>query len=141
MRVLRHSDPDFAAHLAALQAPSSLFDPQIEARAQAIIEAVRERGDEALLELTERFDGARIAAEQIPVTAAELMDASLRADESLRAAVKEAHRNIATFAKRSSVGDGRCGIRTGLRSARNLTRSTGSGFTFPAAPPHSFRRP
>ncbi len=101
MRTVRHSDPDFAAQLAALQAPSSLFDPQIEARTQAIIQAVRERGDAALLEFTERFDGAKVTAEQLPVTAAELMEASLRADEPLRTAVKEAHRNIAAFARRS----------------------------------------
>jgi histidinol dehydrogenase len=39
--------------------------------------------------------------EQLPVTAAELMNSSLRADASLRAAVKDAHRNIANFARRS----------------------------------------
>lgn len=101
MRIVRHTDSDFAAQLAAMLAPSSLFDPQIEARTQAILQAIRERGDDALREFTERFDGAVLSAEQIPVTAAELMDASLRADESLRAAVREAHRNIAAFARRS----------------------------------------
>lgn len=101
MRIVRHTDPDYAAQMDTMLAPSSLFDPQIESRTQAIIQAIRERGDSALLEFTERFDGAALSAEQIPVTAAELLDASLRADESLRAAVKEAHRSIATFARRS----------------------------------------
>jgi histidinol dehydrogenase len=53
------------------------------------------------LELTERFDGAKLTAEQLPVTQAEIMTASLKADESLRKAVAEAEKNIASFAKKS----------------------------------------
>ena len=59
------------------------------------------RGDAALLELTERFDGAKLAADQLAVTQAELVTASLKADESLRAAVAEAEKNIAAFARKS----------------------------------------
>ena len=59
------------------------------------------RGDDALLELTERFDGAKLAAGRLAVTQAELFNASLAADESLRAAVAEAENNIANFAKKS----------------------------------------
>jgi histidinol dehydrogenase len=101
MRSLRHSDPDFTAQLARVAAASSLFDPVIEERTRGILEDVRGRGDAALVDLTERFDGARVAPEQFAITAAELMEASLLADESLRSAVSEAHRNIAAFAKRS----------------------------------------
>ncbi len=101
MRIIRHSDSDFSRQLAALAGDSSLFDPVIEERTRAILQAVRERGNSALVELTERFDGAKLTAEQLPVTSAELLNASLQADESLRSAVKEAHRNIAAFAKRS----------------------------------------
>jgi histidinol dehydrogenase len=101
MRIIRHSDSDFSPQLAALAADSSLFDPVIEERTRAILKAVREGGDAALIELTGRFDGAKLTAEQLPVTSAELLNASLQADVSLRSAVKEAHRNIAAFAKRS----------------------------------------
>ena len=101
MRVIRHTDVDFTRHLAAVTAPSSLFDPVIEQRTRAILDAVQARGDAAVLELTERFDGARLTAEQLVVTPAELMTASLKADESLRTAVAEAEANIANFAKKS----------------------------------------
>lgn len=101
MRIIRHSDSDFSQQLAALAADSSLFDSVIENRTRAILQSVRERGDAALVELTERFDGAKLTVEQLPVTSAELLNASLQADDSLRTAVKEAHRNIAAFAKRS----------------------------------------
>ena len=101
MNILRHSDPGFAQRLAELATRSSLFDPQIEQRARAILDDVHSRGDDALLALTERFDGARLRADQLAVTQAELMSAALRADEPLRHAVAEADGNIAAFAKRS----------------------------------------
>ena len=59
------------------------------------------RGDEAVLEFTAKFDGAQLTADQLAVTQAELFNASLTADESLRAAVVEAEANIASFAKKS----------------------------------------
>lgn len=101
MRVIRHTDANFTKRLTEVTAPSSLFDPVIEQRTRSILDAVQARGDAALLELTERFDGAKLNAEQLLVTQAELMAASLKADETLRAAVAEAEKNIAKFAKRS----------------------------------------
>ncbi|MBP8016013.1 MAG: histidinol dehydrogenase, partial [Verrucomicrobia bacterium] len=101
MKVIRHTDASFRRRLRALAAASSLFDPAIEQRTRAILDDVRARGDAALLELTERFDGARLRADQLPVTRAELMAAALKADAALRAAVAEADKNIAAFARRS----------------------------------------
>ncbi|MFM7102732.1 MAG: histidinol dehydrogenase [Verrucomicrobiota bacterium] len=101
MNVTRHTDADFAARLDRAAGVSSLFDPVIEERTRAILEAVWTRGDDALVELTERFDGAKLTPGQLALTTAELLGASLTADASLRAAVQEAHRNIARFARRS----------------------------------------
>lgn len=101
MKIVRCSDSDFAEQLRELTMSSSLFDPVIEQRTREIIDAVRLRGDAALSELTERFDGAKLAPEQFAVTHAELMSASLKADETLRKAIAESQRNIAAFAKKS----------------------------------------
>ncbi len=105
MRIIRHTDADFAARLREVIAPSSLFDSGIERRTRAILDDVRERGDAALLELTKRFDGATLAADQLGVTTAELVSASVTADESLRHAVAEAGKNIANFARKSRRKD------------------------------------
>ncbi len=101
MHIVRHADADYAAQIDRAAAASSLFDPAIEQRTRAILEAVRERGDAALTEFTERFDGAKLRPEQFAVTTADQMQASLVADEPLRAAIAEAHKNIAVFAKKS----------------------------------------
>ena len=105
MRVIRYTDADFAAQLREVTAPSSLFDPVIEQRTRAILDEVRAHGDNAVLELTRRFDGAKLTTEQLAVTTEELLAASLKADEFLRAAVAEAEANIASFARKSRRQD------------------------------------
>ncbi len=101
MKIARHTDTNFAAQLHAAAAASSLFDAEIEGRTRAILHDVCARGDDAVLEFTEKFDGAKLTAEQLAVTQAELLAASLKADEALRAAVAEAERNVAGFARKS----------------------------------------
>jgi histidinol dehydrogenase len=105
MNVISHREADFAAQLRRLLAPSSLFDPAIEEQTRDILEAVRTRGDEALVELTDRFQGARLTPDQFAVSQAEFMAASLQADASLRAAIAETSRNVEAFAKRSRRKD------------------------------------
>lgn len=101
MNVLRHTDPDFAERLRRVTGTSNLFDKVIEERTRGILDAVYTRGDAALLELTEGFDGAKLTADQLPVTQAELMAASLKADEALRASLETARKNIERFSRRS----------------------------------------
>src|SRR5664279_2385266 len=101
MKIVRHTDKYFAARIRAATSDSSLFDAEIEQRTKAILHDVFVRGDAAVLDFTEKFDGAKLSAEQLAVTQAELIAASLKADESLRMAVAEAEANIAAFAKKS----------------------------------------
>src|SRR5437868_1053703 len=101
MNVLRHTDSDFAAQLRRVTGTSNLFDKTIEERTRAILDAIYTRGDAAVLELTEKFDGAKLNIDQLPVTQAELMAASLKADETLRSATEMARKNIEAFSRRS----------------------------------------
>jgi histidinol dehydrogenase len=101
MNVISHRKADFADQVRRMLAPSSLFDPAIEEQTRAIVEAVRTRGDEALVELTERFNGPRLSTDQFAISQAEFMAASVQADASLRAAIADTTRNVEAFAKRS----------------------------------------
>ena len=101
MKIIRHTDSDFNENVRKLIAPSSLFDAGIEERTRAILGGVQERGDDALIEFTERFDQHRYFPEQLPVTKAELVSASLQADPALRTAVTAATKNVERFARRS----------------------------------------
>jgi histidinol dehydrogenase len=101
VNVIRYSDKNFPGKIREITAASSLFDNEIEQHTRKILDAVYTCGDDGLLECIERFDGAKLSAGQLAVTQAELLAASIKADESLRAAVTEAEKNIATFAKKS----------------------------------------
>ena len=120
MKTIRHTDKDFSAKLREATAGSSLFDVEIESRTRKILDSVHTCGDDAVLECTERFDGAKLTAGQLAVTQAELFNASLAADESLRAAVAEAEKNIASFAKKS--------LRKGWSSKNSHGASVGEKF-------------
>jgi len=79
-------------------------DAEAEARLQqqtentrAIVDAVRERGDAAVAEFTEKFDGVKLAPEQFEVTPDEI-DAAVRdTDPDLIGALERAHANISAF--------------------------------------------
>jgi histidinol dehydrogenase len=101
MKIARYTDSHFAARVKEMTTASSLFDPEIEQRTQAILREVYLRGDDAVLEFTQKFDGASLTADRLAIGQAELFNASLAADASLRKAVAEAEANIANFAKKS----------------------------------------
>lgn len=101
MRVIRHSEPGFEKRLLEMTNASALFDAEIEERARQILKAVQARGDEAVLELTKRFDGADLTADRLAASQAELLAASLQAGPEIRSAVAESSKNIAKFAQRS----------------------------------------
>ena len=101
MNVIRFTDSNFDDQFRQLAAASSLFDETIEGRTRSILDAVQARGDDALLELTERFDGAKLSLAQLPVSKAELLRTCLQADDELRSAVGFASKNIEFFSRKS----------------------------------------
>jgi histidinol dehydrogenase len=81
----------------ALDRSPDAVAPEIHRSVEAILEAVRERGDAALLEFTERFDGVKLGAAELRVTAEEIAAArALVGDEVVRALSYAAER-IETF--------------------------------------------
>ncbi|VXB23976.1 MULTISPECIES: histidinol dehydrogenase [unclassified Pseudomonas] len=62
IRRLNAADTDFARHLDHLLSWESVSDDGVNQRVLEIIQAVRERGDAALVEYTQRFDGLEVAS-------------------------------------------------------------------------------
>ncbi len=84
--------------------PETLKTPPIEAHnaveqaVDAIIADVRARGDQALIDLTERFDGVRL--ESLKVTPDEIEDAWAMEDDAFKALLEGAAANIRAFHKK-----------------------------------------
>src|SRR5438067_7763104 len=100
MHVIQHTDPNFSTALKRLSrsfAPS----PEVEKTVRDIIAAVRERGDAALIELTEKFGGSRLHLDQLRVSSSELRAAGKNVEAQTKRAISAAHENVRDFARRS----------------------------------------
>ena len=64
---------------------------------RAIVDAVRERGDEAVAEFTQRFDGVALRPDQFELTQAEIDRAVAGVDPAFVAILERAHANIRAF--------------------------------------------
>jgi len=100
MRLLAHESPECRAFLAALAARRTGPDPEVERAVRGILEDVRRRGDAALFEYTERFDGRRLTAETVRVPEAEIAAASEALPPGIREALALAAARIAAFHRR-----------------------------------------
>ncbi|EAQ99006.1 histidinol dehydrogenase [Congregibacter litoralis] len=101
MRRLDSSAADFASALTQLEVPMESGDSDVVSTVAQIIADVRQRGDEALLEYTRRFD--HLDVEELPaleVPREELEEALQALPEEQRAALTEAARRIETFHRR-----------------------------------------
>jgi len=96
MKTLRYDQPDFARAVTEACAASSLFDPQIEERVRGVIQEVQTRGDEALVELTERFDRVRLKPAEFRVG-----NKALKPPPELARAIAATHKNVVAFARRA----------------------------------------
>ena len=99
-------DRDFHSKLAAL----TEFDaPDVEAGVRAIVDDVRARGDEAVVELTNRLDGRAVAAcAELEVPGARAARALDSIDRTLREALEAAAARIRAFHERQKEESWSC---------------------------------
>ncbi|PYO31720.1 MAG: histidinol dehydrogenase [Candidatus Rokuibacteriota bacterium] len=81
----------------ALARPAAAATREALGRVADIVDEVRRHGDVALLELTKRFDGVALSADQLRVPEAEWAEAEAAVGGALRAALIEAARRIESF--------------------------------------------
>ncbi len=95
------------------------FDIEVVAeRAKGIVGEVRRRGDGALLEYTEKFDGVRLSASELGVSAREIEQAYSRIDKNLLRALKRTARNVRKFHQRQVPREYRVEIEKGIVAGR-----------------------
>src|SRR6266852_4449167 len=96
MKTLRYDQPGFARAVAEACATSSLFDPEMEKYVRTLVDGVRERGDDALVDLTESFDRVRLKPSELRVSGK-----PSKPESKLARAIAASHKNVTAFAKRS----------------------------------------
>ncbi len=97
MRLLRYSDTDFESDFDALVNNRRGSDDDVSADVSAIIKNVREQGDAALIELTQKFDGFDLATDGWVITAQQCTESLKTLDPELRSALELAATRIAAY--------------------------------------------
>lgn len=99
MKILSHKDPGYDAFVRKLHR-RALPEPGVRDLVAEIIGMVAAKGDDALVTLTKRFDGAVLKKSGLFVSDDELRAASRRTDAATRKAIERSLANIRRFAKR-----------------------------------------
>jgi len=87
---------DVARRTRLLRRAELQIDELVE-RVRPIVQAVRERGDEALVEFSARFDRVQLTPAQLRVSREEIEGAYHKLDKDVYAAIKHAIHNVRTF--------------------------------------------
>ena len=100
MKCIKPSNADYRQQLDQLSRRAAPTQ-EVESTVASILSDVRERGDVALVELAEKFEGAKLRPSQLRVTEAELAEAAQTVSEQIRDAVAASLINVKAFAERS----------------------------------------
>ena len=98
IRILRLSEVDKL--MSRLAARSVALDSDLLAQVASIIDDVRVRGDEALIEYTRRFDGVELQPSELRVSEDALRDSAVKVDNATLAALRVAIKNVRAFHER-----------------------------------------
>jgi histidinol dehydrogenase len=95
--VFSSNTPAFKEWLKILLRQRSVLGDGVEGAVASIVEAVRERGDQALIELTERYDHATLTKKQLRVSPKEIARALANLPAPQRRALETAAKRIREF--------------------------------------------
>ncbi len=119
MRRFDVSAADFETRFAAFLGERRGQPADVDAAAGEVVEAIRTRGLDALLELTERFDRVRLTAETLRVSEAEIAEGVAQCPADVREAIAFAAGRIRAYHERQRPADQRwtdeAGVELGWR--------------------------
>ncbi len=112
--LISESQPDFNESLEKLhpkllrEARFGGFDKESEHNRQKVVDIIREvnnRGDEAVAEYTEKFDGVKLTPEEFRITEEDLKNAHEEIDKSLLTSIRQAIENVREYQKQIYIGN------------------------------------
>ena len=107
MKILSHKDASYSRFVKKLDRRSTpgCGGQKVESIVSSIIADVQKRGNTAVFEYTQEFDGLKLTNKSLFVSPAEIEEAYALVDEDVKKAVAISKRNIHAFAKRSMRKD------------------------------------
>jgi histidinol dehydrogenase len=122
IRIIRQTDSHAVDDLLArLEARSVAFDPDLMKGVAAIIQDVREHGDEALIDYTARFDGVELKPAELRIDEHSLHASAERVDKRVLSALRQAIRNVRAFHERQIEESWEISPADGVRLGQRIT--------------------
>jgi histidinol dehydrogenase len=134
---LKTTDPDFSASFAALLDTKREASADVDAAVRAIVGEVIERGDDALIELSKKFDRIDLAKTGLRISQEEIDAGKFPAKRCKRSSSRKNASSGITAARCRKISV--TVMRSASSSAIAGRRSTPSAFTCRAVPPPILR--
>ena len=128
---LTTAQPDFEARFAAFLAAKRETEEEVDQVVAAILVEVRERGDAAVIDYTERFDRLQLTPQELKITAREIRTAEAACAEAELAALAEAARRITDYHRRQTPEDLDYHDSAGVRLGHRWTALASAGLYVP----------
>jgi histidinol dehydrogenase len=119
--LLSTRDPDFTRRFSAIRDRGASTNSRVDAQARRIVDAVRRRGDRAVISFTRQFDGLRLQPDELRVRPAEIRAAVRAVPEDARRALRLAARRIAAFHRHQRATSWTYRDAAGLQLGQQLT--------------------
>lgn len=104
MKIIRYQDAEYADFVKQLDR-QAIPSTELYATVASIVDAVKQRGNAAIYAFTEKFDKLTLTDETLFVTEAELAEAALLVEDSVKEAIAASKLNVHAFAKQSMRQD------------------------------------
>ena len=119
MRIIRHTErAELLAHLAAR---SVALDAELMKLVASIVDDVRARGDEALIDYAARFDKVELKPAELRISGEQLRQYAARVDERVIEALREAIRNVRAFHQRQLEDSWTMSAAAGVELGQRIT--------------------
>jgi histidinol dehydrogenase len=116
--LIKYDQPDFNERFIEIRAAvirGTHFIGEAEQQLETILNEVMRRGDEAVAEYTEKFDGVKLTPEQFRISEAELQEAHKAIDKKLLKSIRQAIKNVKEYQTKIFVGKDKSFKTTGIR--------------------------
>jgi histidinol dehydrogenase len=120
-----------ADKLQQIRARSVALDAELMSQVSAIIQDVRSRGDAALIDYTERFDGCTIQASDLRVSKQTLNSSAASVAPEVLAALREAIRRVRFFHEAERQDSWEAHTTNGVRLGQRITPIESAGLYVP----------
>ena len=120
-----------ARKLARIASRNVALDSELMEAVAKIIADVRKRGDAALIDYTERFDGVRLELDKLRIPEQELRGVAARADRTVVEALREAIKRVREFHEHERVESWEIETAEGVRMGQRIMPLDSAGLYVP----------